>query len=749
MSAARLAWGLVTGIATISSTALAGQSVKGRVSDANTIMPIPGATVKVEGTPMRATTDAYGQFTLRDVPAGTWVVEVSKPPFISTTETLVVEEGQRPEPLELLLIGEVESVKVVETVKHDPPPPGGTEVAREEIQHIAGTRGDVLTAVQSLPGIANTGTFTPFSSGLIIRGSDPSDARILVDGFEIPILYHFGAVQSIIPTEMIEGIKYAPGGFGVENGRASSGIVSVDSRPGADKLGGFAELSFINGAVSLHGPIGSSRKATFAVAFRRSVVDALVPAILPKDSGLQFSVLPRYYDWQARVDYQATDRWHLSLFFFGTDDGTAFAVDKKDQGDPLLTGNFGTTTDFDRAIASATYQGSSFKNRVALSLDLTRFSFTMSSDRHLKLRNEGMAFRDEAQLNLGRRLTLRGGGEFLGQLAGMDEKMPRPAREGDPNAINFTYDPIVTRNLQVMLPTVAAWTSADLLLSDHASLVTGVRYDGFLRNDAHLVQPRTELKLWLGKNTLRASSGLYSRPPYWEDEITQASLKPERSWQSALGWERELLPGLTLQTTTFYNYRWALIGFDTQTRENATSQDVYTNSGTGKTYGAELMLTTRGPHHFGWVAYTLSRSTRQDGASAPQRLFDFDQTHNLVLVGSRRFGKDDHWQIGGRFQFTTGKPYTPVLGATPMSDGRYQPLFGALNSQRMAPMHQLDLRLDRVWQMQGWRLSTYLDVQNVYLHAAVMDYRYNYDYTQKTSIKTLPILPSVGVRGEF
>ena len=67
----------------------------------------------------------------------------------------------------------------------------------------------------------------------------------------------------------------------------------------------------------------------------------------------------------------------------------------------------------------------------------------------------------------------------------------------------------------------------------------------------------------------------------------------------------------------------------------------------------------------------------------------------------------------------------------------------------MEAMHQLDVRLDRFWQFKDWRLSAYVDVQNVYAHATVMDYRYNQDYTQKTAIKTLPILPSFGVRGEF
>jgi hypothetical protein len=747
MKAAVFVLGVVV-TSSVGGAAMAGQVVTGLVSDAATVLPVAGATVTVDGLKVRAISNAEGEFKLANVPPGTWVVKVEKPPYMGTNETVVVEAGQSPTPINLLLIGEMESVQVTETVKRDPPPAGGAEMSRDEILHIAGTRGDALTAVQSLPGMANTGTFTPFSSGVIIRGSDPSDARILVDGFEIPLLYHFGAVQSIIPTEMIAGIKYAPGGFGVEHGRASSGTIEVDSRAGADTLGGAAELSFINASAAVHGPIGDkSNRATFSVSLRRSIVDALLPAVLPKDSGLQFSVLPRYYDWQARIDWQPSDKWKLALFFFGTDDSTAFALDRKDAGDPLLTGSFGTTTSFNRAIASATYQGASVRNKLALSADITHFGFEMSSDRHLRLRNEGLALRDEVELVISPRLTLRGGAEAMGQLASLDKKMPQSQREGDPNQVNFTYGPLVVQNQDVVLPTTAAWLSADWALGTRAALTTGLRYDGFLRNNAHVLQPRAELKVFAGANTFRASGGLYSRPPYWEDEILQASLQPEHAWQSAVGWERELLPGLTAQTTAFYTYRSNLI---VQRSTTAAGQDQYVNQGTGKTYGGELMLSARGAHHFGWVAYTLSRSTRQDGPGAAQRLFDFDQTHNLSIVGSRRFGKDDRWQIGGRFQLTTGKPYTPVLGATPTSvSGHYEPVYGALNSQRMELMHQLDLRLDRVWSFKEWKLSAYLDVQNVYAHATVMDYRYNSDYTEKTKITTLPILPSFGLRAEF
>ncbi len=735
----------------IARTSQAAQPVTGTVFDAATALPVAGATVSIQGSKAKATTDAEGRFVLPRVAPGTWTVEVSKPPLASTSDTVTVPRDRPPPPIDLLLLGEVATIQVTQQAKVKSPAPGGTQLTRREITKVPGSRGDVLTALQSLPGIANTGTFTPFSSGVIIRGSDPSDARILVDGFEIPLLYHFGAVQSILPSEMIEDIVYAPGAFGTEYGRASSGTVEVNTRPGKDKYGGFAELSFINAAGFLEGPIGDpANRATFALSLRRSFVDAILPAVLPKDSGLEFSVLPRYYDWQGRVDWQPRDRWRLSLFLFGTDDATKFALGRTDPADPALTGRIGTSTRFARAIASATYQGERFRNRAAVSLDLTRFSFDMSSDRHMKVANEGIAFRDEAQYTFGPRLILRGGAEVLNQFVSVNQKMPRAQREGDPSIPNFTHDPLVVRDADIDLASLGGWVSAEMAPLASTTLTTGLRYDGFVRNSAHVLQPRTELKLDLGRNTVRASGGLYTRPPYWQDEVFQDELEPERAWQAALGFERELREGLNVQATAFHSRRSNLITMEAGRRDQAVADDAYVNRGTGTTSGLELMLSSRGPKHFAWLAYTLSRSQRRDGPGQPERLFDFDQTHNLVVVGSRRFGKDDRWQLGGRFQLTTGKPYTPVTGATYMTDlERYQPQFAEVNSGRMETMHQLDLRLDRIWKFKDWSLSGFIDVQNVYLHATVMDYRYNEDFTEKKPIKTLPIVPSFGLRAQF
>jgi hypothetical protein len=64
-------------------------------------------------------------------------------------------------------------------------------------------------------------------------------------------------------------------------------------------------------------------------------------------------------------------------------------------------------------------------------------------------------------------------------------------------------------------------------------------------------------------------------------------------------------------------------------------------------------------------------------------------------------------------------------------------------------VHRLDVRLEKKWTFSSWSLAAYLEVQNAYNHPPVEGYRYNYDYTKSETINGLPILPSIGFRGEL
>jgi hypothetical protein len=118
------------------------------------------------------------------------------------------------------------------------------------------------------------------------------------------------------------------------------------------------------------------------------------------------------------------------------------------------------------------------------------------------------------------------------------------------------------------------------------------------------------------------------------------------------------------------------------------------------------------------------------------------------MIGVYRLPRN--WQVGARFRLVSGNPYTPVVSAT--YDGgndEYIPIYGRPNSRRVAPFHQLDLRVDKRFVWKRVMLTVYLDVQNVYNHQNPEFRTYSFDYTVSRDIPSLPIIPSLGLKLEF
>src|SRR5690606_34009393 len=125
---------------------------------------------------------------------------------------------------------------------------------------------------------------------------------------------------------------------------------------------------------------------------------------------------------------------------------------------------------------------------------------------------------------------------------------------------------------------------------------------------------------------------------------------------------------------------------------------------------------------FGWLSYTLSQSLRRDCEGCDLRNFEFDQTHNLIMLGSYRLGRG--WELGARFRVVSGPLVSPVANPDTLPSifsgdaGSYVPLQGEPYSERLPLFHQLDMRVDKLWQLRTLRFATYVDIQNVYNNAA-------------------------------
>ena len=716
-----------------SGSEAASEHVTGRVIDA-VGRPIRDARVLVEGDPQnQTTTDRAGRYQL-DAARGVTIV-VDKAGYQTS---LAVVTGATLDDLVLLVVDDGETIEV----KGEAPPgaPGSAKLDREEIERIPGTGGDLIRTLSAMPGVVSSQQPTSFS-GIVIRGSAPQDSKILIDGFEVPLLYHTIGNRSILPVESIETLEYIPGGFDVAYGRATSGIVSLTTRPGATERTEQLELSLLDSGALAQGTAGADTR--YMLAFRRSTIDLLLPYVIPSSADLSLTTVPHYYDVQSRVDIALSSHSQLAISTIGSLDALELYGDKMENPDK----RFFSETEFLRLTEEYRWHSGPWALRLAASQLAQNVVFDLGASQRVDVARAAGTVRGELTRTVPALAGLsdvvwRTGGELDVSRYTLDLAIPTPPQEGDPSAGGLGMNaPISTTfNGVVWAPDLAAWSAISAGLAPNIRVTAGARVDGYVRGGDVTVQPRGELAIKLSpRTTARLNAGAYRRPPENQTELLHAELHPERATQVIAGIEHEPREGFRIQTSLYYTDRTHLIRTDSAGTSN--------NDGRGTSFGAEVLVKYQAGPWFGWLAYSLSRSTRVDSPGAEQRLFDYDQTHNLTAAASWRSG---NWVLGGRFSLSSGLPYTPVTGAVFESDSdRYVPTYGATNSARYATHHQLDLRIDHIWHVGGIELTGFLDVQNVYLNSSVSGYQYAFDYSERAAFTGLPILPSLGLRGVF
>ncbi len=729
----------------------------GRVTT-ETGRPIPGASLVItddKGKRSVATTDARGTFRLESLPLGAYHIALTAEGFVGQEADEDVGPGEEVKEIFRLARKQEKPEKVVK------PPPGaaggeiedvyvrGKRPAREvtrrtldqrELLRSPGTNGDALRALQNMPGIARP----PGIAGiLIVRGSSPQDTQIFVDGTNIPLVYHFGGLSSVVPTELLDKIDFYPGNFSTMYGRATGGIVDVGVRsPKTDKLHGMAQVDLIDARVLAEGPIGKGW--SFEVAGRRSWVDAWLKPVL-EATGAGVSTAPVYYDWQALLQKNFAKEHYLRVFFFGSDDRLDLLIKDANGRDPTLTGETSFHTNFWRVQAL-------YKNRISSKTELKalaafgedKIDFSLGNI-FFTLESYPLSGRVELSQKIASRVTANVGVDMLWAPYNVSARLPAPPPPGQPSGGTFGSRPPLDESQSGAQYAPAMYTELELTPWHGARIVPGLRLDYTKVTGRYDFAPRVVVRQDIGpafpRTTVKGGVGVFYEPPLPQQSdpvFGQLGLKSERAIQYDVGVEREFTKNLEASVEGFYKQLDDLV---------ATGNG---NAGQGWVYGLETLIRYKpDKHFFGWIAYTLSRSTRRDLPGQPIRTAPFDQTHILTILGSYRFGHG--WEVGARFRLVSGNPTTPdAYGFYDANTGSYLPLSGyPPNGDRLPLFHQLDLRVDKTWQFKAWKLGVYADVQNVYNAGNVEGTSYNYNYTQRTYATGLPFLPSIGLRGEF
>lgn len=745
----------------------------GVVRNRKTKAPLAGITVEIDGG-QKAVTGADGAFSIDDVPPGTRGIALSGAAILSTRTEETFEAGKRvdvtydideeePEPAPGEPADDLEIVVVAPPIRKQVV---STEIPADQGRRVAGTQGDVLKVVENLPGV---GRAAVGSGQLVVWGAAPQDTRVYIDGVRVPLLYHSGGLRSVVASDLVQSVELSPGAYGAAYGRGLGGLVTVQLRPlEADGFHGVVSADLLDASALVRASIGD--QVRLAAAVRHSYIDALLPLVTSRDTGVLFQV-PRYYDGQVRAAWTPTKQTSIEAGGLLSSDTVSRTVAS---ADPSLEKSETRRTDWTRLYLRYRTEGEDgsvttltpWGGADTASL-VSRFGRTPT-----ELSSEGAVFglRATHRRRITDIATLTLGLDAEATFASMRRagSVTNPPREGDIRVFGQApSDQINVDTWGATVASVAPYAEADIALLDgKVHLLPGLRFEPYLIaasrrtpvvgetpsvgsfKPAIVLEPRLAATAEIGPRLrVKLGYGMYHQPPQAED-LSAVFGNPRLSTSAAhhflAGTSARITDTISVETTGFY-----ALTEDLPARSPASSPNLaeaLVQNGSGRAFGAQLLLRKdMSGGSFGWVSYSILRSERRDRPNGRYRLFDFDQTHVLTVVATHEIG----WgiELGTRLRLASGMPRTPVTGAYyDAQRDLYQPVFGEKNTTRIGPFVQVDLRASKKFKLGPTELEAYVDVQNVTNRGNPEEIVYTADYTEKGTITGLPILPSLGLR---
>ena len=714
-------------------------SVSGRVLDAQSQLPLGGATVLIVGTSTGVVTDAEGYFKIEEIPAQSYNIEVSYLGFETQTlyNYIIKSVGNIPLRFELEEVAEnLEEVVLVQSpFKTSKETPLSTQTfSAVEIETYPGGNNDITKVVQSMPGISPS--IGGFRNDIIIRGGAPNETVYYLDGVEIPNINHFstqgsaGGPVGMVNVSFIREVTLSSSSFGAEYDNPLSGILAFEQREGDNtKFGGNFRVGASETALTLEGPLFRRNKevpskTSFLFSVRRSYLQFLFELI-----GLP--IRPDYWDYQWKIKHEI-DAYN-TLNFIGIGSIDDFSVKAPDEFDAAQQADLEQVPIIDQRSATVGLSWKrSFKNgkgfmNTVLSTNRLDNRFARYQDNTTKT---GTIFQND---------SFEGETKLRFQATQFSDKWKWSAGF---NIQNSDYQ----NNTQFIFYDIAYLTTLNFLkyglfikgtrsfLNDRMDFSWGIRSDAdsfsLGSNLLDNLSPRASLSYALDERQqwkLNASIGRYFKIPTYtmlgfqnqQGRFINQEAAYTQSNHYVMGFEYNL--GAASRFTVegfrkdYFNYPISVIdgvslankggGFEVLGNEAIISE------GTGESKGIEVLFQQKLANNFyGIFAYTFfsSEFTGEDGILRPSV---WDSRHLISFSGGYKFNRN--WELSARWRFAGKNPYVPVnLEASLAAYPELILDYNRLGEVQLNSFNLADIRIDKKWNFKSLSFNFYFEVQN-------------------------------------
>lgn len=723
-------------------------SLSGEVRDAVTKQPLPGANIVIIGTSLGAACNDNGYYVIKNIEQGTYQVRATMLGYESAVNADVVVSPQRNKKISFELKASSIELNVVEVQSEYFARPAENVVSMrtlspEEIRRSPGSAEDIFRVMQSMPGVATAGGK---SAQLIVRGGSPDENLTLLDNIEIYNPIHFArsgesmGIISIVNPALLEKVDFLTGGFPAKYGDKMSSVFDMTLQEGNKELYNSDVNTNIAGfGVMMDGPLIDNSSMIFSL--RRGFFDILT-AIMDRPAA------PRYYDAVGKATYDINKDNRISIVGF-------YYIDQIDREGTMRESSAMSKYEY----LSRDDYGSAFGVNWRSLLSPNAYVLTT-----LSLTGNGWTTRQGSAVNR----ALRGEdileNEFMvkSELTyqfspGLDLKFGFMGKSI--NSKNETWTPEDTTRNGTIIPAAiisyqpgASSKSALYLQSSYAvfqplTVSAGLRLDHFQLIDEIIASPRIAVSYRILEYTsLNAAWGKFIQTPasyQISPDPRNRSLSSSKAIHYVAGIEHRFADD-TRGTVEVYHKDFHDLVVDPD------SSNLLVNSGSGYARGIEFSLQKKFTGGYvGSASYSYSVSRRRDNSAGVEYDFEYDRPHIVNLIAGMELGET--WQLGVKFQYASGNPYTPVVGVINKGGVVYL-VDGPMNSFRYPDYHKLDVRLDKQFILSGWLLTAYIDLWNVYNRDNIMSYSFKTDSNgaiTRNARYDFGITPIIGITAKF
>ncbi|MBN2891017.1 MAG: TonB-dependent receptor [Bacteroidales bacterium] len=650
---------------------------------------------------------------------------------------------------------------------------------------------DIFKVLQLMPGVQAS---DEGSSSMIVRGGSPDQNLILLD--DVPLYYvnHLGGFLSVFNPYSIKNIKLLKGGFPAQYGGRLSSVIDIRTKDGnLKKTSGEIEIGLISEKISLEGPIIKD-KISYIISARKGMLDLYTLALMPLVD-INQKIGYNLFDTNIKFNFIISKKSRLSLSFYSGFDNVFLNFHEKNnnyQSQYISRTKWGNTLTSlrwsnqysEKLFGNITLSASNYKYLSSIESEIISQDSSSSDIKTQKNKDvfysqiTDFTLRTDYDYNLNNFYSIKFG----------------------TNAIYHTFDPGVisektnsnTENIDTTYSSynlnteeIAVYIDNFFKIGNTIFLNAGLRSSFYFveKKNYKSFEPRFSLnykvtnrinvKTSFAKTKqylhLLSNNGTGTPADMWLPATKQ--IPPQEAWQVTFGFFSVLTKNnIEFSTEAFYKELKNLVEIKEGQSLLWSTEDWQTKTdseGIGKVYGVEFLLQKTTGKFTGWIAYTLSKNTRQFTNQNLGRVYPYtyDRTHDFSIVGmyklSKKISFSANWiyMTGKAITFAHGRYY--VLDNYSVDGGVLTNVFEDFliytkkNDYRMPPLHHLDISVNFEKQkkhgIRTWNLSVY----NVYNRKNAYLYYYDgimEDGERKIVLKKVtlfPIIPSISYSFKF